>query len=240
MEARKLDWDSDFFGMEIFSVGLPPRNSIAEISELIASLRRAGADLVYFFLQERSADVEQLLMENGGIFYDEKLTYYKELTGEPPGAPKEAEAYEGNAAASLLELAFLAGHESRFRKDPRLSPYFESMYELWMVNSLNGTIADKVFVYRSGADISGMVTCKVKDDNMGNIGLIATAAGYQGKGIGQVLLQAVDRYFGLRKVKASTVVTQRSNIQACRFYEKAGFAEYKTEYVFHLWFNRSL
>jgi ribosomal protein S18 acetylase RimI-like enzyme len=50
-------------------------------------------------------------------------------------------------------------------------------------------------------------------------------------------LQATEAYYSGNNVATSTVVTQKSNSQACFFYEKAGFAEYKTEYVYHLWFN---
>jgi len=69
------------------------------------------------------------------------------------------------------------------------------------------------------------------------VGLIATAAAYQGQGIGTALLSATDVYYFDNNVDTSTVVTQKSNSQACFFYERAGFAEYKTEYVYHLWFN---
>jgi len=129
----------------------------------------------------------------------------------------------------------LAGHESRFRKDPRLCPYFERLYGLWLSNSLSGSIADKVFVYSDGKRLAGMVTCKLRDGGIGNIGLIATATGFQGKGIGGHLIQAADAYHAGNGAAIATVVTQKSNIQACRFYEKSGFTRHKLEFVYHLW-----
>jgi dTDP-4-amino-4,6-dideoxy-D-galactose acyltransferase len=235
--ARRLDWDSQFFGIEVFGVTLSPGNKEIDIQQLAGTLRDEGAGLVYFFLQQKTPDWQQQLAAIGAILYDEKVTYAKQLRPLSGTAPEKIELYMGEATDELLELAFLAGHDSRFKKDPRLSPFFERLYTMWVINSLNGSMADKVFVYRTENKIAGLVSCKIGNDKTGNVGLIATAAAYQGKGIGTALLQATEVYYSGNNVATSTVVTQKSNSQACFFYEKAGFAEYKTEYVYHLWFN---
>jgi dTDP-4-amino-4,6-dideoxy-D-galactose acyltransferase len=254
LDAKKLEWDSRFFGTEVYGVELPVPAAApgggstdmtnlmdlmdpTDLTGLVGSLRAAGAGLVYFFLQEKDRVLQDRLTGLGARLMDEKITYSKILTGGAIKDPKEVEAYDGEPTDKLLELAFLAGQESRFKKDPRLSSFFEPMYRLWMINSLNGSIADRVFVYRSGDTIDGMVTCKIRENRVGNIGLIAASPGQQGKGIGKALLQAVDSYFRINDLKTSTVVTQKTNEQACRFYEAAGFSVYKTEYVYHLWFN---
>jgi dTDP-4-amino-4,6-dideoxy-D-galactose acyltransferase len=235
--ARRLDWDSQFFGMEVFGVTLPPGGKEIDIQQLAVTLRGEGAGLAYFFLQQKTTDWQQQLAAIGAILYDEKVTYSKQLKPLSGTPPEKVERYMGEATDELLELAFLAGHDSRFKKDPRLSPFFERLYTMWVINSLNGSIADRVFVYRTENKIAGLVSCKIGNDKTGNIGLIATAAGYQGKGIGTALLHATEAYYSGNHVATATVVTQKSNSQACFFYEKAGFAEYKTEYVYHLWFN---
>jgi dTDP-4-amino-4,6-dideoxy-D-galactose acyltransferase len=235
--ARRLDWDSQFFGMEVFAVNLSTGNEDIDIQKIAGTLRKEGAGLAYFFLQQKTTGWQQQLAAVGAILYDEKVTYSKQL-GPLSGAPPEKiERYMGGATDELLELAFLAGHDSRFKKDPRLSPFFERFYTMWVINSLNGSMADRVFVYRTENRIAGLVSCKIGNDKTGNVGLIATAAAYQGKGIGTALLRATEAYYSGNDVATSTVVTQKSNSQACFFYEKAGFAEYKTEYVYHLWFN---
>jgi dTDP-4-amino-4,6-dideoxy-D-galactose acyltransferase len=241
--ARRLDWDSQFFGMEVFGVTLTAGNEEIDMQQLAGTLRGEGAGLAYFFLQQQTPDRQQQLAEIGAILYDEKVTYSKQLrspTGTPPMSgtpPDKIERYMGEATDELLELAFLAGHDSRFKKDPRLSPFFERLYTMWVINSLNGSMADRVFVYRTENRIAGLVSCKIGNDKTGNIGLIATRAAYQGKGVGTALLRATEAYYSGNNVVTSTVVTQKSNSQACLFYEKVGFAEYKTEYVYHLWFN---
>jgi dTDP-4-amino-4,6-dideoxy-D-galactose acyltransferase len=236
MELKRLDWDCRFFGVEVFGVHLYPEDLSVDVHGIVRSLRGAGADLAYFFLEDVGSEWQGLLSENGAILYDEKITYGKELMPKGPVHPNEILAYEGAPGDELLELAFLAGHESRFRKDPRLSPDFEKLYTLWMKNSLNGLIADKVFIYGSDP-VKGMATCRIGDGGMGSIGLIATGAAHQGKGVGRGLLLAADHFFRANGVKTATVVTQRANKQACLFYEKEGFTVLKTELVYHLWFN---
>ena len=243
MEVKRLDWDSAFFGLEVFGAQV---GRGANIREMTRALQSSGADLVYIFLQEPDADLDKQLTASGAILYDEKITYGKELTHlshtdhsrtTREGISESLEVYEGPLTDDLLRLAIMAGHESRFRKDPRLSDHFEPLYKLWMTNSLNGSFADKVFVFKAEDGIKGMASCKIRGDQMGSIGLIATDAGFQGKGVGKSLVQAIDFYYQDNNVKTSTVVTQKSNIQACNFYEKAGFTVYKLEHVYHLWFK---
>jgi len=240
VEIRRLDWDSEFFGLEVFGVyagttaaAMPQAGPALEA--VIGQLRQQNAGLAYFFLPEDNSELRSMLQALGAKLYDEKVTYGKRLAGDEGAKPGGIEEYEGPCTDELLNLAYLAGHESRFKKDPRLSAWFEPLYKLWMVNSLNGAFADKVFVYRDGDSIRGMVTCKVRPDGTGSIGLIASTV--QGKGVGKWLVQAADAWFQTGRVGVSTVVTQKSNVQACRFYERTGFSEYKTEYVYHLWFN---
>ena len=236
MELKRLDWDCRFFEAEVFGIHLHPADPAIDVEATIASLREEGAALAYFFLEKRDAALQEQLEKNGAVLYDEKITYGKELGSEGSVPPGEVRAYGGGLSDELLKLVLLAGHDSRFRKDPRLSAYFERLYTLWIENSLNGSIADRVFVY-GGDKIKGMATCKIREDRTGSIGLIATGTAYQGQGIGRALLQATDHYYRANAVKTSTVVTQKTNEQACLFYEKEGFTEYKTEYVYHLWFN---
>ncbi len=234
MAPQRLDWDSNFFGLEVFHVQLQPSSDIPAV---VVSMRQMGARLCYFFLKEPDAAVQGQLVSLGAILYDEKITYGKTLYGDSTAVSPAIETYTGDLTDQLLQLAFQAGHESRFRKDPRLQDRFEELYKLWMVNSLNGTIADKVFIYRAEGTIKGMVVCKIREDQSGNIGLLAADAGSRRKGIGKCLVDATEDFYRSRQVNVCTVVTQRSNLQACRFYERAGFTECQTEYVYHLWLN---
>lgn len=244
MEIKRLDWDSRFLEREVYSVILTPDGEVLPLATLVRTLEDAGASLAYLHLDHAAPSFHAQLTASGAFLCDEKVTYAKPVqpvSSNPPDAPGRpvltVEAYQGGLTDELLGLAILAGHESRFRKDPRLLPYFEPMYRLWIVNSLNRTLADIVYICRSGPAIVGVATARVREDGTGNIGLIATHTDYQGWGIGTELIRATDNFFRERKVLTITVVTQRTNNRACRFYEKAGFICSKTEFVYHLWLN---
>jgi ribosomal protein S18 acetylase RimI-like enzyme len=72
-------------------------------------------------------------------------------------------------------------------------------------------------------------------NGVGSIGLIAVNEKTRSKGIGSKLIAAADAFYHANGIGQSTVITQASNIQACRFYEKAGFQVIKKEYVYHWW-----
>jgi dTDP-4-amino-4,6-dideoxy-D-galactose acyltransferase len=236
MDLKRLDWDSRFFGLEVFGVHFSDGDSLPAV---LHRLRNEGANLAYLFVEGADGDLCRQIEASGGVLYDQKITYGKELpfidAGEAVG--DKVEVYRGVLNEELLQLAFVAGHDSRFRKDSRLRQWFEPMYRLWIENSVNGAMADRVFIYRDQGAIEGMITCKIRPDETGSIGLIATAPHMQGKGVGSRLVQATEGFYQAHGVVVSTVVTQRTNRQACHFYERIGFSEYKTEHVYHLWFN---
>jgi dTDP-4-amino-4,6-dideoxy-D-galactose acyltransferase len=235
MEINRLNWDSNFFNREVFAVHIHSGDK-EDGESLSEALRCKGAELAYIFLKENNSNWHKQLTAINARLFDEKVTYgkqYNEVHAEPPG---NVVAYRGSLTDELLQLTLLSGHESRFKKDPLLEPHFESLYKIWIEKSLEGVIADKVFVYQVGDSIKGMVTCKVAN-GVGNIGLIATASSEQGKGIGKALIQGVDTHYKENKVHTSHVVTQGTNRQACMFYEKTGFTEFKKEYVYHWWFK---
>ena len=101
---------------------LPSGHGGTDIPGLIGSLREAGVGLAYFFVRGSEWRLGKAAGGKGSHFVRrEKITYGKELSGSPVTLPKEVVVYDGPAHRSeLLELALLAGHDSRFRK--RTSP----------------------------------------------------------------------------------------------------------------------
>ena len=111
---------------------------------------------------------------------------------------------------------------------------FKELYRLWIKNSLEKMIADRVFVSARKNKVTGMVTCK-NNDAICNIGLVAVDDSEQGKGTGRYLIQKVEEQAynnGLAEVR---VPTQANNESACVFYEKLGFAPMKITNYYHFW-----
>ena len=145
--------------------------------------------------------------------------------------------YSSVADLDFLKLARSAGKHSRFYLDKNLSHKFNELYDLWLINSLNKTIADKTFVIKNEkGQVVSFLTTKIRN-NRGNIGLIATDEKYMGKGYGSKLIAHLHKWYQENDVKYSDVVTQKSNVQACAFYSKQGFSIFKEELVYHWWLH---
>ncbi len=238
MEIAKLEWDSNFFQQDVYKVIIPGYTKTDELNLLLDELITKRADIAYIVLDKNDDLMHDALLSEGAILYDEKITYWKSLNiGQVTNFNyPEIELYNGILTDELLELAILAGSFSRFRKDPHFAPNFRKLFSLWMINSLNNKLADRIFIYREAGCIKGMVTCSTKGQD-GTIGLIATSPEIQRRGIGKQLIAATESVYQFQGVQNSFVVTQQENAQACRFYEREGFTAYKKEYVYHWWFK---
>ena len=75
--------------------------------------------------------------------------------------------------------------------------------------------------------------------NMGSIGLVGVSPDFQGKGIGVALSDfAVNYLINSMDCAAVQVVTQETNIGACKTYEKIGFSPSDHSIWFHKWINK--
>jgi dTDP-4-amino-4,6-dideoxy-D-galactose acyltransferase len=242
MEIKRLDWDSKFLGREVFAVTLPGvADETPDLAGMVGSLRDQGASVAYLFVTSDDPGLRRQLSDCGAVLYDERVTFSKRLIAEPQSevAPGDEaiKVYNGEPTDELLALALLAGHESRFRKDPRLHPFFEPLYRLWMINSLKGTMADVVYVFQPDSGVKGFMTSKVGADGVGNINLMAIDDAWRGKGMGGKFIAAAEAYFMARGVETSTIVTQETNTVACGIYVRKGYAICKRVDIYHLWFN---
>lgn len=234
------EWDSAFFGKRIYSIRIEVDGSNPELLDLLEALREKRADGAYIFLSEPSANWSRLLENSNISLYDEKITYKKKLSKKNSrlAVSLQVEPFQGDVHEDLIKLSFEAGKYSRFKTDENLTGKFEELYRLWMEKSLNGSLADTVFIYRHGASIKGMITCKL-EGGIGTVGLIAVNQDSQGKGIGKDLIAAAEDYFIFNQAFEARVVTQKDNHQACRFYEKSGYEILSVQPVYHVWLKNN-
>jgi dTDP-4-amino-4,6-dideoxy-D-galactose acyltransferase len=229
MELKMLDWDSSFFEKKIFSVEL---NNDDDIDEIEFQLQKENADLAYIFLPFNSKIVDLVNQKSNFVLYDHKLTYKILLSGKSFQSSQNVEETIDLPHSDFISLAISSGEYSRFALDPSLNHKFELMYELWLRNSLNKKLADKVFVTKYNEFITAFITCKIKD-GVGNVGLIATHKNFRGKSLGRTLINHVHQWYTQNDIQVSEVVTQKANHVACSFYENYGFEISKEELVYH-------
>lgn len=229
---KKLEWDSNFFGMKVGRIDL---NGTELMLSGIKGLETY--DLVYIFsnyeLNKKSLSRHYpkitFKMDMGSLI-EENLSLENNIYDLP------LDNVGNEEKEKLVELAFQSGISSRFKLDDNFTQNeFEELYKKWVENSINKKIADQILVSRNNNDnINGLVSLK-HDKIESTIGLIAVDKDSRGKGIGSELISAC-KYFSLNKHSKKLVVsTQKENEKARDFYLKKGFQKNKVTHIYHLW-----
>jgi len=232
MELKALDWDSGFWNIPIYALTLDLNDNWPHV---VQSVNESDAALVYLFLPVNSHFDSVIATHQNIILRDEKLTFGMDISTSSNESDDLIIEFNGQPDADFFNLARTAGLFSRFKIDEKLSYKFDELYDLWLLNSVNKSIAEKVFIHKEDENnISAFLTASVKNQ-VGAIGLIATRENQRGKGIGQKLINHLHSWYLTNNINYSTVITQKNNIGACQFYEKIGFTLIKEELVYHWW-----
>lgn len=212
-----LKWDSEFFEKKIGKL----ENTIYDLLHLLNG-DISEYDLIYIFSDDKVDFLEEPI--------DIKVTYAKKTQKKIENANVKVFDNTIHVYDDLLALAYSSGHDSRFLKDPFFGETaFKKLYKRWIDNSLNDSNTS-VFVYEENNQLSGFVTCTQYEEHV-TIGLIAVSNNAQGKGIGGKLIDAVENQ--LQKDTLLYVATQKTNVQACAFYERKGFTVDSIKYIYH-------
>jgi len=229
VQLRKLNWDSSFFGKEIYSCEI---QSIEEFEFLESQIKIENVEFIYLFMKNENSMLHEQLLKKGLSLVDKKITYQTELLNYNSDNDL-VKAYSGPITMELENLALLSGNDSRFKKDPNLNYKFSELYKIWIEKSVSRICADEVFVVANEInEIIGFVSCQI-ENQVGQIGLIATNHSYQGKGYGKLLVDAVHNYYLQNNILKAKVNTQMTNLNACRFYEKCGYGAIEIVSIYH-------
>lgn len=231
-----LEWDSNFFGFGVAKINETYKSDY-EFSQTLLDLKQEDVRLVYFAVSPQDKIGNETAEKNGGLLVDVRRTYERDYKAgfERFFENNHIKLYESELLAdSLVNLSLEAGIYSRFRTDVHFSEtQYQKLYTLWIENSVNKSIADKIFVYKDLEDILGLLTLSFKK-NHAEIGLVSVDKKYRGKRIGSGLLEtAISESF--LKYFSCRVVTQKANIAACALYEKYNFRLINEENFYHFW-----
>lgn len=221
---KRLDWDSDFFGIKIGELIYEPRINLENSIDF---------DLLYL-KSKKNFELEITNFINN--FSETKLTFIKKLIENDSESSNIFSVNEiDHQTNEIYELAFESGKHSRFFLDKNFQlDKFQELYRKWVANSILKIFADETLIYQEHNQVMGFVTYKINNE-MATIGLIAVHPNYQGKGIGGKLLQFVENNLFKKKVKTLLIATQQNNIAACNFYIKQGYEIYETTFLKHYW-----
>ncbi len=227
MKIVPLEWDSQFFKLKI---GKIETDLLTEnyFSNLLNLKEKLSFDLIYLF----SNNIININTKQQIFLADQKVTYLKNVCNLPIPTTSIKE-YKGAINNDLIQLAIESGHLSRFKKDRKLNSHFIQFYSTWLKKSLNGQIADKVYVSYLNNKITGFITVS-NNKELGKIGLIAVNEKYRGKGFGTQLLAAAENWCRLQNIQTCEVITQLDNFAACRLYENFGYNIKTIQYIYHV------
>ncbi|MCQ2341449.1 MAG: GNAT family N-acetyltransferase [Paludibacteraceae bacterium] len=231
MNIRKLDWDSNFFGLRIGRADIETQKDVNELTKMYNSLH-GEFDLIYVFDKNhigfRTINAELV---------DEKVLYSKSC--EHKRMYDEVTIYHRNKPTeALYHLAHVSGGHSRFKLDkcfPQGS--FEKMYDKWIENACPKTGERKqIFVYNQSNITKGMITVDYDDSGLAHIGLASVDDDCQRSGIGTQIMSTLEEYlYQLGTIHTIEVPTQKANINACHWYEKNGFRVVEVIDIYHWW-----
>lgn len=212
-----LEWDSEFFEKKIGKLENNIYDSLHSLNSDISEY-----DLIYIFSDNEVDFLNEPI--------DIKVTYAKKTQKRVENTNVKLYDNTTHVYEDLLTLAYTSGHDSRFLKDPFFGETaFKKLYKRWIDNAINDTNTS-VFVYIENNQLLGFVTC-TQHEEYAVIGLIAVADNAQGKGIGGKLIEAVET-----KLKVDSLLyvsTQKTNKQACDFYQRKGFIVNSIKYIYH-------
>lgn len=230
MEIRKLDWDSEFFGLQIGRIDLQTLDDAVDLALMHYDLKYQY-DLLYVFSKEGlSFDAV------GAELVDEKILYSKPC--EPREQYNDISFYKQEVPSEdLYRLALVSGGYSRFKLDERLpAGSYERLYTRWIENACPKDGTNKqILTFLDAQNVAkGMITIDHQGE-MGHIGLVAVDTDCQHQGIGGKIMSTLDGYLYSLGVKILEVPTQKANTDACCWYEKNGFKVKSVTPIYHWW-----
>jgi ribosomal protein S18 acetylase RimI-like enzyme len=235
-----LEWDSEFFRRRIARVNGPRlTEELARQIEEWCELQRI--ECLYFLADAGDRQTVQLANARLFRFVDVRMTLDRR-TGGSADADSDQRRVRDAVEEDIPELRALvrgSHRDSRFYHDGNFcNDECDRLYEVWIEKSCRGW-ADRVLVAEEGSELCGYLTCHLKSDGGGQIGLLGVSEKVRGKGIGTELLCSAMEWFARKGTKNVNVVTQGRNVPAQRFYQRRGFVTQSVEFWFHRWFPQS-
>lgn len=234
-----LPWDTDHFGVRIGRVR-QHRLTRASLQDILEWQESHALDCIYFLADLDDSETMRLAQNSDFQLVDIRLTLELAFGRSHPANVQRADreiirAFQPVDIPVLEAIAKRSYTGTRFyfdRNFPRDKT--EMMYGIWIRRSCEG-LADEVLVAEARGQAVGYITCKVVNENDGEIGLMGVTAHARGRGVGRLLVHAALHWFAARKIQAVQVVTQGRNVPAQRLYQTCGFVTRSVQLWFHRW-----
>jgi len=237
--ARQLEWDSQFFSLEIARVTAPSLGA-ADWSLLLAWCRRQGVRCFYYEIASDDPIARRLAEEHGCHLADVRITFEHPAPSQVAKVRKSEAVVTRTAGTKDLPALEAIAREiavvSRFHRDPGFPRgAAAAMYARWVRGAYEHDPSALLVAELSG-EVAGFLACKRRAD-WGQIDLVGVREMAQRHGVGRALVRAALRWTADRGLPAMRVVTQAHNVPAQRFYQGMGFRTVAVTLLYHRWFE---
>jgi len=247
--VRKLEWDSNFFGLnigklEFFEFG-PSASNVILVDTIVKEakphldqqLAELGID--HLSVQVDTKDVVSLQVFQGlGFKIMDTIACYVLDLRPVPVSTKSGLPISDAVDLDIEKMKKIAGecfadisvNANRFNSDPfiPLDKTLE-MYQAWATKSVSGELADATLVYKDAEDLKGFITIskpsKFDSDNgmkLFSIPLNAVDVRHHNKGVYQSLVSEAIKRAALMGAEWLEIRTQLSNQAVHRVWQKMG------------------
>ena len=234
-----LQWDSEFFSVSVARA--TGSRMTRDDADRLADAARAS-DVVNLQILVDLGDDETIrtLEASGYHLTDTRITFARQIRDDHVADSRTISHTRPSRQDDVETLASIARtnhRDSRFYYDGGF-PHerCDDLFETWITRSCEGW-ADHVIVADTGNGAAGYISCHLRGENAGQIGLVGVGNGYQGKGLGGNLVAAAIDWFAAQGCRSVDVVTQGRNINAQKLYQRAGFVTSAIGHWYHRWFT---
>lgn len=217
---KKLDWDSEFFGLNIASINTESND--IDFGSIENFVKENKIEFVQACCQTSDRTLINKLEKEGFNFCDLRVTYSIDLRKISPEKGKIIFADENDIPA-IKEIAgkvFL--QDSRYNYEKFDIEKVKEFYQTWAEKAVYGTFDDFCLKSKDNGSLTGFISGKFRE-GIANIGLVGVSENYQGKGVGTELMKGFFDYCLKKGVSNVEVVTEGRNLRANNYYIKSGY-----------------
>lgn len=211
---KKLEWDSNFFGQQIYECDLV---SIAETAQL-----PQGA-FVQIKVNSEDTYAQALVESQQFNLLDYHLEYALELLVASTSDDDQQLVIAQDIKTSKSEQA-----GALFVENSRFHIYTDNQkivefYNEWLQKSKFGNFDDELLIYCDRGEEVGFSTTRYGTAHEARIGLFGILPDFQGQGYGKRILSKLFAQFQKKGVSQVLIATQGKNKNAQKLYEATGF-----------------
>lgn len=215
----RLDWDSEFWDVEIFNVDKNYNFSIPNLNK--KNINKSKSWLIQALIPENKVETINLLENKGFRFVESKIYLKKILKEKAKINTNEFKDIEHRELKKYKNDFFdLYGQFSRFSLFSKEK--INDFYYIWLIKSIDGKMDDKCIGYYIESELAGFITFKYKNTGL-SIGLVGVFPEFHRRGISQKLLDYVNNQAINERYYKIYVSTQGKNYNAINAYIKNGY-----------------